>query len=301
MNVESVYKAAWTDRVGKAELDDALRTAETRVLRCWSSRSATAPTLSDLRRLVSAEMGVAETATDLVRRRRWERKIQVGLKQLRPGLRVIDCGSGYGTEVIAFALSGADVTAIDLYPGFLNLVRRRCAMYSRVLDVDLMSRVTTVAAHLPRLSLPDRFDLAWSNESIEHITPLQAFFTRLRETLTPDGVAIICNDNAMNPAVLLGVMIDRGSLKATRQQRIDPSTGERIEYANEAIRVPRSVKRMLLEARFQSVSVEFLNVVPARFARGGRALSVSEGAEHLAHLPVARSILATDYALIARR
>jgi hypothetical protein len=174
-------------------------------------------------------------------------------------------------------------------------------MYSRVLDVDLESRVSTVAAHLPRLSLPDPFEVAWSNESIEHITPLQSFFNRLRETLTPGGVAIVCNDNAMNPAVLFGVMMDRGSLKATRQQRIDPSTGAGIEYANEAIRVPQSVKRMLLKARFARVGVEFLNVVPARLVRGERALSMVEKAERLAHFPLARSILATDYVLIAHR
>jgi hypothetical protein len=44
-----------------------------------------------------------------------------------------------------------------------------------------------------------------------------------------------------------------------------------------------------------------LNVVPAKLVRGERTLSVVEKAERLAHFPLVRSILATDYVLIEHR
>jgi SAM-dependent methyltransferase len=257
------------------------------------------PTPGHLLRMVDVEFGRADSGVQRLRRDRWRFKLDTLLDMLRPGQTVIDCGSGFGTEVIAFALAGARVTAVDLFPAYLELLRRRVALYGELFGIPLSERVDTVAAHLPDYEPEQRFDYAWSNESIEHIAPLERFLGRLPGWLNPGGAAVICNDNALNPIRLAVTMRARRSFRARYATR-DTVEGTQVPYGDEMIRSAVSTGRLLREAGFASVETRMLSVVPSQLVRGDRSEAAARRLERVASVPGLRLLVGGDYVAVAR-
>lgn len=254
---------------------------------------------ADLLRLVDAEQSRPETATTRLRRDRWTGKIDVLAARLWPGASVVDCGCGFGTEAMAFALRGADVIAVDLVGEQLRLLERRVGMYAELLGVRIEERVTTVQANLTDYDPGRTFDFAWSNESIEHIVPLDGFFARLPGWLADGGTAVICNDNALNPVRHAMVIRSRGALRVPMVQIDSPLTGEPMTYAMEDIHVPGGIRRRLRRAGFSEVRLLFQNVVPSVLVRGTTGLRLAAVAEGLTSVPVLRHVVAGDYIALA--
>jgi SAM-dependent methyltransferase len=279
------------------EIDRGLDAARTRILGATPGRP---PGAADLLRLVDREFDRPDDPIHRLRRDRWQKKLDSLLTMVRPDQRVVDCGSGFGTEVIAFALAGARVTAVDLFPIYLRLLERRVALYGEIFGVDLSSRVRVVAAHLPTYEPDETFDYAWSNESIEHILPLEPFLRRLPGWLAEDGAAVICNDNALNPVRMLVTMRARGSVRARHVTHTSPD-GTAVSYGNEIIRSPLSTRRMLQSAGFRSVELRMLSVVPSQLVRNDVAETLARRLEGLASVPAARIVAGGDYVAIARR
>ncbi len=105
---------------------------------------------------------------------------------LRPGTRVLDIGSGWGGLALYLAGEcGADVTGLTLSEEQLKVANRRAAL------AGLADRVRF---HLRDYREEDgRYDRIVSVGMFEHVGVNQypAFFHKLRELLTPDGVALL--------------------------------------------------------------------------------------------------------------
>jgi SAM-dependent methyltransferase len=81
------------------------------------------------------------------------------------GKRVLEIGCGIGTDTIAFARAGADVTAVDVSPRSLALARRRAEIYG------LEDRTRFLLADAERLAdvvSPEPYDLVYSFGVIHH-------------------------------------------------------------------------------------------------------------------------------------
>jgi SAM-dependent methyltransferase len=81
------------------------------------------------------------------------------------GKRVLEIGCGLGTDTIAFARAGADVTAVDLSSRSLDLARQRAVVFG------LQDRIQFVEANAERLSEfvpPVPYDLVYSFGVIHH-------------------------------------------------------------------------------------------------------------------------------------
>jgi 2-polyprenyl-3-methyl-5-hydroxy-6-metoxy-1,4-benzoquinol methylase len=279
-------------------IDAVLTQAEQRLAPYIGSRQPADVEL--LLRMVDAELGREDTFTERLRRDRWKQKIETVTRTLREGQAVLDCGSGFGTESIAFALGGARVTAVDVFPVYLQLVRKRAEMYGRLFGVDLVARITCVAAHLPVYQPEQRFDVIWSNESIEHIAPLGQFFSRLKGWLSPGGRVVICNDNVMSPIRLLATIRARGSLRARYETRTVPGVADSIEYGVEVIRSPLSTTRMLAATGLPRVECTMMSIFPSRLVRSNWMYKFAQIAESIARVPGVRLFAAGDFILVAR-
>ena len=88
------------------------------------------------------------------------RRARAALEQYAPpGARVLDLGCGPGTDEVAMAAHGYDVTAIDWSPAMVAEARRRV----QAAGVSNRVRVEHLGIHeLDRLA-PERFDAAYSN------------------------------------------------------------------------------------------------------------------------------------------
>lgn len=118
------------------------------------------------------------------------------LGRLEPGERVLDLGSGAGTDsLIAAQMVGADgsVTGIDMTPQMLAKARAAAAELGA-------SNADFVEAEAERLPFADAsFDVVISNGVIDLIPDKDAVFAELHRVLAPGGRMQIADVTIQNP------------------------------------------------------------------------------------------------------
>jgi SAM-dependent methyltransferase len=104
---------------------------------------------------------------------------------------VLDFGCGHGMASIVLARRGANVTGIDLSPGYVAEARAR-AVANRV-------SVRFLQADGEHLPFADRsFDAVWGCAILHHLN-LDVAGRELRRVLRPGGVAVFCEPWGGNP------------------------------------------------------------------------------------------------------
>ena len=110
------------------------------------------------------------------------------------GLTVLDAGCGQGDLTLHLLTQHASVTALDVSPGMIDVVRRR-----RERLVDHAGVLTTVAAPMEHSGLPDAgFDLVLGKFILHHID-IESGAKELRRVLRPGGRAIFIENSGGNP------------------------------------------------------------------------------------------------------
>jgi phosphoethanolamine N-methyltransferase len=105
---------------------------------------------------------------------------------LRPGVRVLDVGSGIGGAAFHLAREyGAVVTGIDLSPEMIGIAQERSRQ---------SAPGTSVTFHLADiLTMPFEgiFDVIWSRDALMHIPDKPRLFSRLHDLLDAGGQLVI--------------------------------------------------------------------------------------------------------------
>lgn len=104
----------------------------------------------------------------------------VKVMDLPAGATVLDLGPGWGNTALALAQSGYDVTAIDIDPGFVELIGRRAERLG--VAVDVVRGDFSVAATLGR-----RFDAVLFYECFHHSADHVGLLRSLDEVVAPGG------------------------------------------------------------------------------------------------------------------
>jgi ubiquinone/menaquinone biosynthesis C-methylase UbiE len=88
----------------------------------------------------------------------------IDLKNLKK-LKIADIGCGTGGQTITLAKhTGAQITAVDLFPEFLNV------LHNKANELDLLKNIKTVEASMDSLPFHDEeFDVIWSEGAIYNI------------------------------------------------------------------------------------------------------------------------------------
>jgi len=119
-----------------------------------------------------------------------------GLGRLEPGERVLDIGSGAGTDsLVAAQMVGADgrVTGIDMTPQMLAKARAAAAEMGA-------ANVEFVESEAEQLPFADgTFDVVVSNGVIDLIPDKDAVFSELHRVLVPGGRLQIADVTIQNP------------------------------------------------------------------------------------------------------
>lgn len=105
---------------------------------------------------------------------------------LRPGVRVLDVGSGIGGAAFHLAkVYGAKVTGIDLAEEMVNIALDRTA------QLGLGDSVKFLLGDVLETEFPDTFDIIWSRDAFMHIPDKPRLFARLYQLLAPGGRLVI--------------------------------------------------------------------------------------------------------------
>jgi phosphoethanolamine N-methyltransferase len=105
---------------------------------------------------------------------------------LRPGVRVLDVGSGIGGAAFHLARSyGAKVTGIDLAEEMVAIAQDRVAQLGLTDSVDFV--LGDVLTH----DFPGTFGVIWSRDAFMHIPDKARLFARLNALMAPGGRLVI--------------------------------------------------------------------------------------------------------------
>ena len=133
----------------------------------------------------------------------------------------LDCGCGFGTESLLLGLEGVAVTGVDAVPERVEVARARVPFYERRAGRPLGVRFAS-ADILRYLEGVPRVDLIWALEAISHIHPLEDFLTLAFDRLSPGGLLVTSDPNALNPLARYRGVPDSRDARAP-----DPREGRR--------------------------------------------------------------------------
>lgn len=105
---------------------------------------------------------------------------------LKPGVRVLDVGSGIGGAAFHLARKyGAKVVGIDLASNMIDIANERTAQYR------LGDSVKSILGDVLTTDFPEKFDVVWSRDALMHVPDKPRLFSRLYGLLAPGGRLVI--------------------------------------------------------------------------------------------------------------
>jgi SAM-dependent methyltransferase len=105
---------------------------------------------------------------------------------LRPGLRVLDLGCGWGHTVAALLGRGYDAWGVDIQANWVTLRNQRAPVTP---DVEARLRIAELTPY--RLPFDDEaFDLVLSQQVFEHVMDYEATLREVARVLARDGIAV---------------------------------------------------------------------------------------------------------------
>ena len=106
--------------------------------------------------------------------------------RLRPGVRVLDVGSGIGGAAFHLAQAhGARVTGIDLAEEMVAIALERAG------QLGITDHVRFILGDVLETPFPEPFDIIWSRDALMHVADKPRLFSRLYSLLDDDGRIVI--------------------------------------------------------------------------------------------------------------
>ena len=116
------------------------------------------------------------------------------LRDVEPGMRVLDLGCGEGRFTLEIARAGGQVTGADVAVAALARARSR--------GPELDFRLVPFEGPLPFED--SAFELVWASEVIEHVADTARWLSEVRRVLTPRGVLLVTTPSHGRVRVALG-------------------------------------------------------------------------------------------------
>lgn len=190
----------------------------------------------------------------------YDRRLEPLLRHAHPGTRVLEVGSGCGSESLLMALRGCDVTGLELHKQRLHTARQRLALLEDARG-PLSCRFLDGSLFDDDLDLGDAegFDLIWMEEVFHHLEPRGRVAERIAELTRPGGLVVIAETNALNPLVQLSLLRARGLPKV---RTFTDDGGRERQYGVERVTSARRLARLFEDRGFETEWVRHERLFP---------------------------------------
>jgi SAM-dependent methyltransferase len=185
------------------------------------------------------------------------------------GKDVLEIGFGQGTDLVQYALRGANCHGVDITERHFRLARRNFEV--RGLEAALFLQD---AANLPFEN--DRFDLVHSFGVLHHTPDTARCFAEAYRVLKPGGEFLVGLYHRRSAFLLFSILLDKGLIGRKLGKLGWRGLLSTIEEGADGIRVKplvkvysaRRLRRML--GAFRAVDVRVRHLAPSHFGRLGR-------------------------------
>ncbi|CAB1075331.1 hypothetical protein D1AOALGA4SA_3151 [Olavius algarvensis Delta 1 endosymbiont] len=109
-------------------------------------------------------------------------------------MRLLEIGSGCGTESLFLALTGCDVVGIELTQKLYDVAQARKQIVERKLDAEL--KLEFRKSSFLDYDEKAEFDLIWMEQAFHHLEPRDLMVKKICALLKPGGYLIISEANA---------------------------------------------------------------------------------------------------------
>ena len=193
--------------------------------------------------------------------RYYDRRLATVAKLIKPGMRVLEVGSGHGFELLWMALQGCNVVGIEPLSYLIDSSRDRQKVIESRIGHPLKCEFRR--QNLLTMSNAERFDLVYLRETFHHLEPRLQAVEKLASLVNPRGHLIISEANAWNLA-LHGLLFWRRGFK-TIVHHTEPD-GQQIVLGNERILTPYRLTRLFAPYKFKS-HCHYMRLLPTVLAR----------------------------------
>ncbi len=147
------------------------------------------------------------TRFDSYLRHSYDRRLEPLLNRVQVGTRVLEVGSGCGSECLFLASLRCEVTGIEIHKKRLHTARNRLSLLEELCDRPLPCRFVEGSLFDDDLDLSsDPFDIVWMEEAFHHLEPRDRVGERVADLFSVDGHVVIAETNALNPLVQLQLL-----------------------------------------------------------------------------------------------
>ena len=187
---------------------------------------------------------------DAYMRHAYDRRLEPLLGHVRSGTRVLEVGSGCGTESLLLASLGCDVTGIDLHRMRLHTARQRQSLLEELRGVSVTCRFIEGSLFDDDLELRrESFDVVWMEEVLHHLEPRHLVGSRVAAFVRPGGYVVVAETNALNPWVQIHLLHSRGLPKI---RTFTDARDRAHEYGDERITSARRAARLFEKEGFET-------------------------------------------------
>jgi 2-polyprenyl-3-methyl-5-hydroxy-6-metoxy-1,4-benzoquinol methylase len=129
--------------------------------------------------------------------------------KLAPGARVLELGAGWGQTTEMFLKLGCDVTAVEVDPVFVELIRTRCGAHA--------DRLQVVASDMLAYRSERPFDAVVFFEAFHHCADHLAMLRNLEHLVAPGGQVAFASEPISDFPFPWGVRLDGAELYVMRR------------------------------------------------------------------------------------
>ena len=197
---------------------------------------------------------------DSYMRHSYDRRLEPLLTRIQAGTRVLEVGSGCGSECLLLASLGCEVTGIEIHKKRLHAARNRQSLLEEVQGAPLPCRFVEGSLFDDDLDLGgESFDVVWMEEAYHHLEPRNRVGARIADLVSVGGHVVIAETNALNPLVQLQLLRARGLPKV---RTFTDERGRRHEYGVERVTSARRLERLFERAGFRTELVRHERLFP---------------------------------------
>jgi SAM-dependent methyltransferase len=107
-----------------------------------------------------------------------------GIKEIKPGMKVLEIGCGEGGNLKPFLDAGCEVTGVDILEGKINNAEKFFAGHPLKANLNLIIRDIYDTGD----EFTERFDIVFMRDVLEHIHNQERFMSVAKNFLKPDGI-----------------------------------------------------------------------------------------------------------------